>query len=357
MSELASRECIPCKRGDPPLGAVDIAALSTALGGDWQVINQHHLEKTFKFPNFREALGFTNRVGELAEQSGHHPDLLLAWGKVTATIWTHRSKGLTESDFILAAKIDQLAALGASRANESPTSLRSPESEIMTSLARLAGGISHELNNLLTIVQGNAALLEDLPKKEDEHFVREILKATGRASQLSSQLHLFSGLRQIEAIPIDFGLLLANLRSKLTDLLGPGIALQFQCDPALPPALADAPLIEECLAKLASDARQTMKGSGSWRIKAQTLRVEKDKLSATDPKHSNYLLLEFQDTGPTLSNEELGQLFEPFVVRQGIRRGLDLPVVFGIVHQHRGWIEAHLGNPTGTVLQIYLPAA
>jgi 4a-hydroxytetrahydrobiopterin dehydratase len=74
----------------------------------WKIIEEHHLTKTFKFPNFRGALGFVNRVGELAEEQGHHPDIFLAWGKVEITIWTHKVNGLTESDFILAAKIDQL---------------------------------------------------------------------------------------------------------------------------------------------------------------------------------------------------------------------------------------------------------
>jgi 4a-hydroxytetrahydrobiopterin dehydratase len=72
------------------------------------VINEHHLERTFTFPNFKTALAFTDRVGELAEQQGHHPDIHLAWGKVTVTIWTHKIDGLTESDFVLAAKIDRL---------------------------------------------------------------------------------------------------------------------------------------------------------------------------------------------------------------------------------------------------------
>jgi 4a-hydroxytetrahydrobiopterin dehydratase len=71
-------------------------------------VNEHHLERTFTFPNFRTALAFTNRVGELAEQQGHHPDIHLAWGKVTVTISTHKIDGLTESDFVLAAKIDRV---------------------------------------------------------------------------------------------------------------------------------------------------------------------------------------------------------------------------------------------------------
>jgi 4a-hydroxytetrahydrobiopterin dehydratase len=78
------------------------------LGHSWRVVNEHHLEKEFKFKDFRQALDFTNQVGELAEDVGHHPDIYLAWGKVKVTIWTHKVDGLTESDFVLAAKIQQL---------------------------------------------------------------------------------------------------------------------------------------------------------------------------------------------------------------------------------------------------------
>ena len=78
------------------------------LEDSWQVVDERHLEKEFKFENFRKALDFTNKVGELAENQGHHPDIYLAWGKVKLTIWTHKVGGLTESDFVLAAKADQL---------------------------------------------------------------------------------------------------------------------------------------------------------------------------------------------------------------------------------------------------------
>ncbi len=71
-------------------------------------MNEHHLTRTYTFPNFREALDFVNKVGELAEEQGHHPDILLAWGKAEVTLWTHKVDGLTESDFIMAAKIEDL---------------------------------------------------------------------------------------------------------------------------------------------------------------------------------------------------------------------------------------------------------
>ena len=108
MSNLAAKECVPCKGGVPPLKGAALQTLQEQLGDGWQVIDEHHLEKTFTFKNFREALDFTVRVGELAEQQNHHPDIYLTWGKVRVTIWTHKIDGLTESDFVLAAKTDQL---------------------------------------------------------------------------------------------------------------------------------------------------------------------------------------------------------------------------------------------------------
>jgi 4a-hydroxytetrahydrobiopterin dehydratase len=92
----------------PPLKGEELASLRKQVDG-WNAVEEHHLTKIFKFPNFREALKFVNQVGELAEEQGHHPDIFLAWGKVEITTWTHKINGLTESDFILAAKIDQLA--------------------------------------------------------------------------------------------------------------------------------------------------------------------------------------------------------------------------------------------------------
>lgn len=75
---------------------------------DWVLSSEHHIERSFPFPNFKSALAFVNRIGEIAEQQGHHPDLCFGWGNVTVTLFTHKIKGLTESDFILAAKVDQL---------------------------------------------------------------------------------------------------------------------------------------------------------------------------------------------------------------------------------------------------------
>lgn len=111
MTELAARSCVPCRGGVPPLDREEIAPLEEQLPG-WRVVDDHHLEREFSFPDFRSALDFVDRVGEEAERQGHHPDLYLSWGEVGVKIWTHKIDGLTESDFILAARIDRIAAEG-----------------------------------------------------------------------------------------------------------------------------------------------------------------------------------------------------------------------------------------------------
>ena len=110
MSDLAQKECVPCKGGVPPLKGQELTALQEKLGGDWQVVAGNQLEKEYRFKDFLTALAFTNRVGELAEAQGHHPDIHLSWGKVKLVIWTHKIDGLTESDFIFAAKADSAEA-------------------------------------------------------------------------------------------------------------------------------------------------------------------------------------------------------------------------------------------------------
>jgi 4a-hydroxytetrahydrobiopterin dehydratase len=106
MSKLADQHCVPCRGSVPPLRGEQLRPYAEQLP-DWKIIAEHHVAKSFRFPDFKTALDFVNEVGAMAEAEGHHPDLSLAWGKVDVQIYTHKIKGLTESDFVLAAKIDQ----------------------------------------------------------------------------------------------------------------------------------------------------------------------------------------------------------------------------------------------------------
>jgi 4a-hydroxytetrahydrobiopterin dehydratase len=107
MTSLADKNCVPCRGNVPALHGEALHALSHQLP-NWKVVDEHQITRAFKFPDFKSALDFVNRVGAVAEEQGHHPDIFLAWGKVEITLWTHAVNGLTESDFILAAKIDGL---------------------------------------------------------------------------------------------------------------------------------------------------------------------------------------------------------------------------------------------------------
>jgi 4a-hydroxytetrahydrobiopterin dehydratase len=108
MPDLASRDCVPCKGGVPPLTPAEAQPLLDQLDDGWTIVDGHHLARTYGFKNFRLALDYVNAVGELAEAQGHHPDLALAWGRVGVEIWTHKIDGLHESDFIFSAKCDRI---------------------------------------------------------------------------------------------------------------------------------------------------------------------------------------------------------------------------------------------------------
>jgi 4a-hydroxytetrahydrobiopterin dehydratase len=107
MYDLPARKCVPCRGGVPAMAADLVLQYLTELDG-WIAVNNHHLEKNYTFPNFVDALAWVNRIGALAEEQGHHPDIYLTWGKVRVQIYTHKINGLSECDFILAAKMDQL---------------------------------------------------------------------------------------------------------------------------------------------------------------------------------------------------------------------------------------------------------
>ena len=121
MSGLAQRACIPCRGGVPPLGDEQIAPLLDQLSAGWQVVERADvkrsqvkiLTRTYRFEDFAQAMRAAQRIGEMAEEQQHHPDLHVSWGKLVVEVWTHKIGGLTESDFIFAAKCDALIDEGA----------------------------------------------------------------------------------------------------------------------------------------------------------------------------------------------------------------------------------------------------
>lgn len=108
LDQLAQKRCVPCAKGTQPLRGEQLRQLAAALP-DWTVVSEHHLQRDFRVPDFKSALLLTNQIGQLAEAEQHHPDIQLSWGKVGVTLWTHAAAGLSENDFVMAAKIDRLA--------------------------------------------------------------------------------------------------------------------------------------------------------------------------------------------------------------------------------------------------------
>ena len=119
MADLVREKCVACRRDSPRVTEAEMKELAAEIPG-WSVSERDavpRLEKVFKFPNFADALAFTNRVGAIAEEQGHHPALTTEWGRVTVAWWTHKIRGLHRNDFIMAAKTDQAAADSGRRAD------------------------------------------------------------------------------------------------------------------------------------------------------------------------------------------------------------------------------------------------
>jgi len=109
-NRLSQMECVPCRGGVPPLEGDALLSLEGELGSGWRVVDGHHLEKEYTFPDFAGALAFVCRVGKMADAQNHHPDIALSWGRARIRIWTHKIDGLTESDFVFAARCEPLAS-------------------------------------------------------------------------------------------------------------------------------------------------------------------------------------------------------------------------------------------------------
>jgi 4a-hydroxytetrahydrobiopterin dehydratase len=108
MPDIAAKICEPCSAGTPVLRGERLETLLREIRSEWRLVDEHHLEREYRFKNFRDALAFTNRIGDIAEAIGHHPEIQLTWGKVRVRLWTHKIDGLSENDFVLAARIDEL---------------------------------------------------------------------------------------------------------------------------------------------------------------------------------------------------------------------------------------------------------
>lgn len=230
----------------------------------------------------------------------------------------------------------------------------------MEAVGRLAGGVAHDFNNILTAILGYSSMLlleERLPGHVVEQL-REIAKAADRASHLTRQLLTFSRKHIIQPKVLKLGEVLHGLGNMLRQLIGEDITLEMSSEPKLPPIHADQSMLEQVLVNLVINARDAMPRGGRITIRAEAVDI--DKFYARDnpeARSGRYVRLSVADTGCGLSKEMHAHLFEPFFTTKesGQGTGLGLATVYGIVKQHDGWIEVISEENRGATFSVFLP--
>jgi PAS domain S-box-containing protein len=235
------------------------------------------------------------------------------------------------------------------------------QAQKMESVGQLAGGIAHDFNNLLTVIHGHVGLIttcERLGPKATESL-KEISEAGKRASTLTRQLMMFSRKQEIDPQPVDLNGIVNNVTKMLRRILGEDVTLKVDFAPSLPSIKADVGQVEQVLLNLAVNSRDAMPRGGQLKISTTAVTIEPEA-ARQNPEASpgQFVLMAFSDSGCGISPENLTRIFEPFFTTKELERGtgLGLATVYGIVKQHRGWIEVSSRVNEGTTFQIYFPA-
>ncbi|MCS7091559.1 MAG: response regulator [Verrucomicrobiota bacterium] len=236
------------------------------------------------------------------------------------------------------------------------------QSQRMKSIGQLAAGVAHDINNVLTVIQGHAELLrEAIPSgRPEERSVRQICAAADRAARFVRQLLLFSRKQVVQFKRLDLGQVLHNLAPMLSRLLGEDIHLELDCTESIPPIDADLGMIEQVILNLAVNARDAMPRGGQLRLATSLVSVqEAEVVRRSAPRPGAYVCLTVTDTGCGMDAATLARIFEPFFSTKetGKGTGLGLATVYGIVKQHQGWIEVTSQVGLGSTFRVYLPAA
>jgi PAS domain S-box-containing protein len=235
------------------------------------------------------------------------------------------------------------------------------QAQKMEAIGQLAGGVAHDFNNILTVIQGHASLLASskLPESE-EKSAHQIVQAASRAAGLTRQLLTFSRRQLIQPKRLDMNEIVGNLTNMLGRLLGEDIALQLNYCQAPPIVEADAGMMEQILLNLAVNARDAMPKGGQLAIRISVQDVDaKYVVNRSDARKGSFVCISVTDTGAGIAPENMQRIFEPFFTTKEVGKGtgLGLATVYGIVKQHQGWIEleSHVGR--GTTFRIFIPCA
>ncbi len=236
-------------------------------------------------------------------------------------------------------------------------------SQKLESIGRLAAGVAHDFNNVLTVVQANADVLRagaGLTGPMAEHL-RQITQAAERGARLTTQLLAFSKRNALQLRPVDLNELLTGLSSLLHRALGEDITYDFAYASSLPPVSADAGLLEQVVMNLALNARDAMPKGGRLSIATSVMEIDDAQAPrlGADARAGRFVCLSMADTGCGMDGVTLSRIFEPFFTTKqfGKGTGLGLAVVYGIIRQHQGWIDVQSQRGQGTRFRVFLPAA
>ena len=232
------------------------------------------------------------------------------------------------------------------------------QSQKMEAVGQLSGGIAHDFNNILTVIQGNAALLQglELQPSEIRDCSNQIARAGERAAGLTRQLLMFARKQQMQPVNLDLNETVAQMTKMLQRILGEDIALRSEYSPALPLIHADVGMIEQIILNLAVNARDAMPAGGRLSIRT---RVENFKPvgSPENTVAQPRVCLSMTDTGSGIAPEILARIFEPFFTTKEVGKGtgLGLATVYGIVQQHHADITVQSETGKGTTFNTYFP--
>lgn len=232
----------------------------------------------------------------------------------------------------------------------------------LESIGQLAAGVAHDFNNILTVIQGHSALL--MARKstgpDAQAALKQISLSADRAAALTRQLLMFSRKQATQLRALDLNAALQNLVSMLGRLLGEDIALENEYATALSPIEADPGMLEQVVMNLAVNARDAMPKGGRLRLATRQVEIDEDYVGKrADARVGQFVCLSVSDTGCGMDAQTLSRIFEPFFTTKEVGKGtgLGLATVYGIVQQHRGWVEVSSQPGHGTTFKIYFPAA
>ncbi|MGO9201708.1 MAG: response regulator [Limisphaerales bacterium] len=235
-------------------------------------------------------------------------------------------------------------------------------SQKMDAIGHLAGGVAHDFNNILTVIQGYAQILKHKPGLDDETIeaLDQVAQASARAASLTRQLLTFSRKQIMQARPLDLNQVVARLEKMLRRIIGEDITLVCQSSPQPAVVVADEDMIAQILMNLVCNARDAMSHGGRLTLSTEpVVLTEAAAKQSSEARSGEFVRLRVGDTGCGIQPEHLPRIFEPFFTTKEIGRGtgLGLCTVYGIVKQHHGWIEVASRLGVGTTFGIFLPRA